>query len=634
MSSQQSVLIFTSTGALNQATTSKLFNSYKNYNQSPCPVGQSGIFPINSIATPNAYSLFRDNIGHAAGAQILKKDLMVSNLLSVHGHGVSEELDKVIPSPDITISFPGRNLAEVISTRLGALNFRKESNRQQQYYRGAGTETNLDAVLDLHPEMTAYAPYGCTNVLGFLTFMLMKKVLTAAFSAIPGSFSRENATYPLTRNASDQIMITYQASTELFVLQRGAELSARGLFLPYFTSLNIPDKAIIATFIRYFGRILGADAASTSTSISTINNGWKSLATSEAGVVLSHIIFCFDLAIQTGTKPLLYLNGGSYAGVVLSGKHVALLKGSTIYRAPKSRKTLAAAIQNFDLHDTALRNICDILSILPEEGEQEPFVVDIDDVTSGRSLHNYLRRRVLTTEQTKEIRDAVKDLRFPSDNTWSATDTIRIRVAAEHILKGNFLEDDAPMDYRTEGLFTKDHILSTLAAFGTKVPSLCGDGSQTSIVISRGATYTERMFKTPIRGIPIFARPLQQGYEDWRYITRHHTIHFNLGKTTKKDRFLRIPGAGHFIDLDNPEAKELQKLLSQYASESAAKAKDREVQKRSREDDEEHHAERDTKKSKKVRVEVSAVANLFRNVKVDAAPVISGELSEDEMAED
>jgi len=130
---------------------------------------------------------------------------------------------------------------------------------------------------------------------------------------------------------------------------------------------------------------------------------------------------------------------------------------------------------------------------------------------------------------------------------WSPTHDQTIVKATQTIVSGDFLDDEHPIAWKSEAMFTKDSTLSTLAAFGLKAPSLCGDGHNYSTLIPKSGKYLVDKDKPHhFRGVPIFVKSLQQAFNDWESVKQSSSVMFKAA-SPDKEGYTKIPGVTKYL---------------------------------------------------------------------------------------
>jgi hypothetical protein len=250
--------------------------------------------------------------------------------------------------------------------------------------------------------------------------------------------------------------------------------------------------------------------------------------------------------MRCGAKIYVYMPGDSYCGAILCGSDLVVAKLSDrIYSYDVEE--LRGMVEQFDLHKLKLADILRIINGKLSDDKSGDLTATA--ITSARTLHNLMRFLKFSDEEITTIRKALMHLRF-EQQLWNPTDDIKIVKATKAITSGEFLDDVHPIAWKTEAMFTKDPILSTLAAFGLKDPSPNGASQNYSTLIPKSGKYLQNKEKTyHFRGVPIFVKSLQDAFNDWDAIKKSSSICFKVS-ALDKDSYSKIPGATAYLRFD------------------------------------------------------------------------------------
>jgi hypothetical protein len=283
------------------------------------------------------------------------------------------------------------------------------------------------------------------------------------------------------------------------------------------------------------------------------------------------------------------------------------LKGPRVYNAQEPA-IIINEMKRLDSHERSLEAIADLINPkifgITDLGKANYIKADI--LVAPRQLHNLFQACKFDVAEQKLLREAVVGLKFPVEY-WDPLDTAKITLAVKAMVTGEFLGDDAPIPLRNEVLLTKDPILSTLAAFGGTAPSLIGRGSSYSVVITGKKTMKKDMPNNlKLDGFPIFAKNLQDAYEDWISVKSSSTIHFKVRNAPNKPP--AIMGLTRFVPFDDGGDR-INELISIFSSKEKLKTEKKRGRKTSDEGGDDAKS-RASKKSKKMGDKSAMFANM------------------------
>lgn len=374
--------------------------------------------------------------------------------------------------------------------------------------------------------------------------------------------------YPFTNNTitvDDKYIVNPIKTRRIPVIIRADQKDrlpdTSGFVFPYYNTMLLPDRIGVMNFIQEkFGNIVGANGDRSAEAMYNLLQGWKSLATTDAGIALSHIIFGLSLALQTGALPAIVHNAsGDYQGFVLIGMNFRIRKGPKIMK-PVDKEDFDTALFNLDTHGAALRSIVTIINGYVETPKKndndidEYYSIHANMITLPRQLHNILRRIKLKPVDTKEISHALKRLSF-NQQYWNPKDVGSIEKLIKKISSGLFPDSDWPIPYKTQVMFTSNRYHSALSVFGTKAPSLSlTAGTSVALFQSKtGSTLTKKEGGRPVLPVvPIFILPLDEASAAWKQVFDNHNLYVRYKRNREG-----IEGAAKGLSPEAPNAQSL-----------------------------------------------------------------------------
>jgi len=531
--------------------------------EAPCPVGESRISILSVGRTIRTITLF--NYVWLFVATHLTNTVLAASKRLVNG------LTSTVPAifiglPPLVVTVNMGLKSDEKKRILADLGFTARSSGKYKYFQGASSDPNVIALLGIQADANAYAPYGTINISGYGCFGILARIINSSLGYL-SQFSEKTEI---------DISAAYKTSTDLwksFAITGKDNVPNGGILFPYFDGMVLPDKAFTPRFfISTFGNMLGDTPGKLKTACETIQSGWPSLSTTAAGLQISHLAFGMDLAIRANIMIRPVIINGAYTGFVLTGSNFICFKGAVSYK-PSSQADLEEEIGRLDEHNDALRDLTVILNGLDMIDKTKKVEVLSEHLASYRHIHYLLKVRkvmqtstivdssIITRDVQSEISRLVTKLHF-RQTAYGISDKVRIAEVFSAIAAGEWLPVSAPFFIHSGALFSRDPILSGLAAFGLKAPSLSGPtGGSFSIAVTKGGKFYEQLPKgVVLEGIPIFAKPVSQAAADFADIIRTGNIVFKTGIKDKKG-FTRVGGVTTYIPVGDAHYKNVVDVL-------------------------------------------------------------------------
>jgi len=420
-------------------------------------------------------------------------------------------------------------------------------------------------------EVDTFVASHSANIRGLLAFRIIMTLISATLSLRDTRpiYAANDFLTGFLNGATAKYRKDFRFSATATPGEISSSCALGGTFFPYFRSLIIPDKTFVPRFIiQHFGSILGGSQQQRSIdAILTIHDGWRSLATTDAGMAISHLVFCLDLALATGDIPKVVMSGSSYDGIVLLGS-TTYVKGKVLH-VPSSVVDLRSQVMGFSSHDVALGSLCTLISSV-KTGNGLAEQVATAAITTPRQIHNLLRDRTFDNDQQGSIAKLLLKLNF-NQTFWDPKDPRRMSQAVLSIGGGTFLPDEAPIMYTNAVMMTKDIITSTLLAFGSRAPTFSSKG-EFDLVIPKdpSAFFTGKASALP--GLPVFIMHIQQACESWKTWTRSGLFLFETA-TGKKKGVLNLRSVTQVLNKDAETTRQLCRDLSSQFSHKAQEKK-------------------------------------------------------------
>lgn len=412
-----------------------------------------------------------------------------------------------------------------------------------------------------------------------------------------------------------------------------------GIVFPYFHTLLLPDKTYVPNLINtHFFNLLSnklADVSAAQATMASIRVGWKSLASTETGLALTHLAYCLDMALKTGARPLIIRkDSGAYGGFVLVGDNLQIIKNNVLHRSSEPN-TVCQILQSLSQHEIGLRELVDRLNSLDDNIRvaHRGVVFTRNHFDTPRHLHNIIRQMKFNLEQKKELMITIKKLDYPAVY-WPLNDLKNMARVAEKISNSEYFDDSVPCPYKTELIFSNDATVSALLAYGLKAPSLSSKTGET-FVIPNVSTGDQSLLRAKIRKgktlpkLGIFVDSIEIAVSRWRVMKNNGTITLNF---KKKD----LPDAKWSYPCDSTSASQLAELLTSRFGRSAREKKAKNASTNTkggskRKADDEGTSSR--KKKARLADEFSALADMLGIFPEGYAPMDMDDEDDDEDAE-
>jgi len=142
-----------------------------------------------------------------------------------------------------------------------------------------------------------------------------------------------------------------------------------GLIFPYFPGLIQPDAVFMnGVILRRFYQLLGRTHDICQATYLDLRHGVNSLATTDRGMELCHMLLGLDLALDTQSRCFFIIEKGKYLGFSLLGAKFAIFS-NTKWFAPASEDDLSVAINKMDPHESAVDDMIKRFEVLQTKGQ-------------------------------------------------------------------------------------------------------------------------------------------------------------------------------------------------------------------------------------------------------------------------
>lgn len=577
-------MLFTTIQTKFRESSSELFKDRGASGDAPCPIGKSKVFALAPQSDPAECWISRNLCSILHTVSLEGNPVMIDEFPDISG---VRDFVAPIATPQIGVNFKSNNNKEEVTTEMSVLGFSKVASGNNNYYLGGSSKAALKRITSLGGDVDSFTAPQHANIRGYMCFQFVAFILFN-FCKIPTDLS-DYVFYQTEDRIVEEATKTITTGMwySSFVPEDNkvtAKNAPGGHFLPYFNGMNIPDlETLPRIMLTYFSGFFHTDAART-----TLMKGFSSLASTSAGIQLSHLAVAVERGIILNAVTRVFITSGSiYSGAVIetdepmykgNAKHIALT-------AQEIRDELA----NFDGHDAALASVCSILSAkLTISSEKKELIVP-NELTSPRQLHDLCRDRSFDADGIKELSGFVAKLSF-TQTFWNCTDVSAIQRLITAIGKREFLPSDCPFPYKSPILFTKDIYNSTLAAFGDRVPTISSRGETLVSIPDKSETMFMRNNTARLPGVPIYEGRLNVAADNWREV-------FKLGAISmacnEKGKILNIKNVKAIANKDTDSGIALIRTLCTYCS---VKGQERIEKRKKRDDADDEEEERIRKK--------------------------------------
>lgn len=127
-----------------------------------------------------------------------------------------------------------------------------------------------------------------------------------------------------------------------------------GILFPYFHGLVQPDHSSLMRFVhRHLFRLLGSTMQECQDNYAQLRRGFNSLATTDVGMALSHIVLGIELALETQGRVFVIIDSKKYQGFALLGARFAVFD-STKWVMPVESHELRDELAVLDPHTASV----------------------------------------------------------------------------------------------------------------------------------------------------------------------------------------------------------------------------------------------------------------------------------------
>lgn len=505
--------------------------------------------------------------------------------------------DDFLPGhPQVGVTFPN-NTSEDVQEAARRFGLSREIVNKRAYYRGSLSIEQASQLLSLSGEVDSYLPYGVASIAGLFAYHQARRLMYLLARAIPSKFKDDDSLSQFGRVVGKTFVATKPPGRSYFpVTQLAATYDAKrhGICCPYYEGMALPDKNFLPQILQKLGlfRLLGGNQDSVAKAIMTFRKGWRSACYTGPGMLLSHAFQAYSLGIDSRLRPtILTTSSGDYLGCVLSGS-ATLYKGAAKVQI-KDREELDSEIHNLDTHIRGIKKLCGIFSTIdPTTTYEESYF------NTPRRIHNIIRKLKIGPEERKEIMVCLDLVLFPQ-TFWNPKDPRNLMTTMQQVASREYPADTEPIPYRSDVMFSHNHVQSILSVYGEQVPSFSHPSGGMTVPIlpnekrsnKDGTLYNATLKKVGISSLPLFLQGYQQATQSWENISKNHFLAI-------KAKAGRPEGAHHSFPVGRKETDELLVTLGKVFAKTPGGGKKKRVREEKTEDVDMESAKRLMKKLK------------------------------------
>jgi len=348
-----------------------------------------------------------------------------------------------------------------------------------------------------------------------------------------------------------------------------------GIAFPYFLGMNTPDPLMHKIMVsQFFIRLLGSDSKSVTSNYIALRRGFNSLATTDVGKSLAHMLAGIKLALDTQSR-LYVIYDDEYRGFCLLGKGFQVIHEGQVFSA-QTEEELQKDLSSFNTHAKGLAGVLEALNKLSMEELSKSDLLEAKDIDDPSKLVAVLNELRVNEEADsfedweKEINASLKLLQFyPAskfhkihpDSTLDLINTIR-----EYTPTGKV--PDFPFRFTKWNAAYMSSLYRCLAAFGTEAPSpwnnsgaeitLAEDKEKDEGTTSKSGQKRKRDAdkEEVIPGMLIFSPKLiELAHKDWTRVIEKSAVKMDMKERAKGYRCMTV--------VDEEKRKGLWKALKE-----------------------------------------------------------------------
>lgn len=306
--------------------------------------------------------------------------------------------------------------------------------------------------------------------------------------------------------------------------------NASGLFFPFVPELASYDDSTVPRLIEdYLLQSLGSSPEQQMDRYQRIRSAWGIMSKTAVGDVFAHLCRIIRLAITSQARCFPIVQDKVYQGCVLSGGRFWVGLNGAIHK-PLTYEKLQEEAGNYQLHSRCLREIASIAS--NGGGDNDEVYSSVMKCTGLRELKNILLDVGISESDKDEVKRLAMHLRFKNDSHLAANPQTIRRVLSSMTNSNNNDDEDVSLPLHYSALFSRDTVLTSLAAFGFQAPSFMIDNCA-SVALKEAKPPTTLVFRQ---------KPLDVAVLDWKKMLDTKEIRNNPKNLSRANRDRTITG--------------------------------------------------------------------------------------------
>jgi hypothetical protein len=324
-----------------------------------------------------------------------------------------------------------------------------------------------------------------------------------------------------------------------------------GYVLPYFPGVIHPSTNVFFNvFRRFFFNSFGSTQEEVVAGWQSWCRGVRNWHKSDEGMILAHITFCLQTALEAQARLFVIVSGGQYLGCAILGYHFVVIKDgvSLVADTPSEVRKLALGL---DAHSTALTKICDMLSeVALDDDDEETELLQVHEIRNARYLHREInRRKRMEDAEESTLKDEIRKVAFDEKFWPIALDKVVLAIETM-TLDDKEVNPDWPMHLDSSLLYDSTKPALVLSAFGPMAPSFL-DSNGKDYAIPKGtaaedplSTLVPATGAIAMESILVSGKALKVAVQDWTNVVKNRRIRSNPTERAAGFRTIRFKNEG------------------------------------------------------------------------------------------
>jgi hypothetical protein len=262
-----------------------------------------------------------------------------------------------------------------------------------------------------------------------------------------------------------------------------------GLYAPYYADLHHHDNEMVPRVIDdYINGCLGEDEQECTFMSNTLRGYWGVFSKTDAGLEMSHLARCIDIALRTQARAIPYFcSSKGYAGCFVMGAGFEVTVGE-IVRVPQRFTDLLDGFRAANTHERAIRTIVHMTGGVAYWADKSP------NTMAGFRRYLLASPHLRVTDQDAIVQ-AARLLEFKEEPLKAnATDVIR---ALSLLVSADPIPDDFPIHYTK--IVTVDRTEVIWSGFGHFAPTFKVPGGRLTDLSTMETSNTTQLTKGGVK---------------------------------------------------------------------------------------------------------------------------------------